>query len=158
MSVWPLLGVVACADVWGFSDLTASDAAAPDAATPQEAAVDGTEGGMDSGPDSAQREDESSADLPDAREERDLGEAGEGGMTVRESGSEDGGDAAADCNRTNCPTGCCDSLGKCWPTSTTAHCGTNGNACEACTASACTLASACCTSKGTCGCQLVTCM
>lgn len=154
MSVLPLLGVVACADVWGFSDLTGgSDALAPDAAMTQEGAVDGTEGGMESGPDSAQEEDEPSGDLPDAREEREVGEAGEGGMTVRDGAPVDGGNDAAAC-KAICTMGCCDSQGLCWPGTATAHCGTNGNACEACSGAGCTLATGCCTTKQACGCQL----
>ena len=155
MTVLPLLGVVACADVWGFSDLTeAPDAVARDATTAEEAAVGGAEGGTDSGPDGSLEEDGPSGELPDAREEREVGEADVG---IREGGARDGGDdgAAATKCKPMCPMGCCDSQGICHTGNTTASCGTNGNACEACSGTGCTaLTSACCTSKQACGCML----
>jgi hypothetical protein len=155
MAVLPLFGVVACADVWGFSNLTEVDAVAADATTPEEAPVDGLGTGMEAGPDGAQQGDEPSAELPDAQEDRGLSEGGEGGLLIRDGGPGEGGEdgsAAAQC-KAICSSGCCDSQGKCRTTTSTAYCGNSGNACETCSTSGCTLSlGACCTSKQTCGC------
>jgi hypothetical protein len=161
MAVVPLFGVVACADVWGFSDLTGGDAVAPDATTPQ-GAIDAPGAGMDSSaPDSAQSGDESSGELPDSREQREVSEAGDGGMTVREGGPGDGGnDAAVAACKAICPMGCCDSTGHCVTALSARACGAAGAQCVDCTTTAATctpLTPACCGSTtGQCGCSLAT--
>jgi hypothetical protein len=146
-SALPLLGVVACADVWNFSDL--EEGGPPDASTGGDV-VERAESGADATPDGAEEAGDSSRELPDAREE---GEAGEAGLSPREGGVGDGGDdgASAAACKLHCAMGCCDSDGSCRTGNATAYCGTNGDACQACPSCG---TGPCCTSNKACGCLL----
>ncbi len=145
-----LLGVVACANVWGFSDLTEGgvDTGAQDATTPEAADEE-----ADTGSDGLLPGDDSAA-APDVRAEDAASEAGEGGPSPREAGAGDGGNdgAAAAMCKSICSSGCCDAQGMCRTTLSAAYCGANGDPCQAC--GSCTLG-ACCTSSGTCGCTVL---
>jgi hypothetical protein len=146
-----LLGVAACADVWGFKDLTLGDGGAQDATTLSDAPNSGSEGGEDAEVDSGQGAD-SGDGAADARAE---GEGGEGGSAAHEGGAADAGDGgvtAADC-MSICTSGCCNSSNICVTASATA-CGPPGQQCVDCPTASCTLG-ACCTSAGQCGCSLV---
>jgi hypothetical protein len=162
MTVLPLVGVVACADVWGFSDLTeAPDAVARDATAAEEAAVGGAEGGTDSGPDGSLEGDGPSGERPDAQDETgEAGKAGEAGR-IPEGGTKDAPDdgAIAYC-KANCLAGCCDSAGNCLTALSPRACGTAGATCVDCTTTetTCTaLTPACCGSTTRqCGCSLAT--
>ena len=146
-----LLGVVACADGWSFSDL--EEGGPPDASTGGDV-VERTESGTDAPADGAEEAGDSSGELPDAQLS-EAGEAGEAGLPPREGGVTDGGDdgAAAALCKEHCPTGCCDSNGICQQGTAAASCGTNGNACQACP-SCSPLEGACCTSSRACGCMV----
>jgi len=150
----PLFGLVACADLWGFDDLTrATDGGPQDATTADDGSAVGLEGGSDAEADGANEMADASADATNGRSE-DGGSRGEAG--VRDAGAPDAGDdgAAAGC-RTACPSGCCDAMNHCQQTSQTA-CGTGGAACVDCTADAsCNplVQVACCgATTGQCGC------
>jgi hypothetical protein len=145
-----LLGVVACADVWSFSDL--EEGGPPDASTDGNV-VEGTESGADATADGAEEAGDSSGELPDAQEAGEAGEAGEADGSPREGGVTDGGDdgAAAALCKAHCASGCCDSAGICQAGTATTACGTSGDACQACPTCS-PLEGACCTSKQACGC------
>jgi hypothetical protein len=51
--------------------------------------------------------------------------------------------------------GCCDKIGRCQEGSAASACGVAGSMCLDCSAHSCPLTTACCTSKGTCGCDAV---
>ncbi|HTB78819.1 MAG TPA: hypothetical protein VK762_36500, partial [Polyangiaceae bacterium] len=125
-----LLGVVACADVWSFSDLE-EGGVVQDATTGGDA-VERAESGADAIADGAEEADDSSLELPDAPVE--AGESGEAGVSPREGGVTDGGDdgAAAAACKAHCSMGCCDAQGVCRTTLSATYCGANGDACQAC--------------------------
>jgi hypothetical protein len=149
----PLFGLVACADLWGFDDLTlATDGGPQDGTTADDAPAVGPEG-SDAEADGANEMADASVDATNVRSE-DGGSRGDAG--VRDAGAPDAGDdgAAAGC-RAACPTGCCDAMNHCQPMSQTA-CGTGGAACVDCTADASCMVLApvaCCgATTGQCGC------
>jgi hypothetical protein len=150
MTVLALFGVVACADVWGFSDLTAApDAVAPDATPAGDSPVSVLEAGGDDEADVFALGADSGADAADARGYGEGGE-GEGGRSA-EGGAKDAGDdgAAAACKAT-C-SGCCNSANHC-VTPTATACGNGGEACVDCPACS-TLQTPCCgATSGQCGC------
>ncbi len=153
----PLLGVVACASIWGFQDLTAgSDGGSNDATTGSDAQDDRSESALDAAAD-APGEDEDAA-FSDAQSDARSPDGGEGGAMSREGGARDAGDAgddgaaAATC-RSICPTGCCDSNNYCQGGSATTVCGSGGAACQSC-AGCSALQTACC-SDGGCICRLL---
>jgi hypothetical protein len=163
VAIAPLLGVAACANVWGFDDLTlALDGGSRDATTASDALVGAADSGGDAevdagddGYDSVDAGDSSYAsDAPAVSDAPSYGEGGEGGGPNDGAVKDAGGDgaAAAACKKI-CPMGCCDPAGRCLGGTATSACGTGGNACEACPASACTLASPCCgATSQQCGC------
>jgi hypothetical protein len=152
----PILGMVACANVWGFQDLTAGpDADVRDATTESQpddegqAAIDAAVDAPPAGDDSASFDAQGDARSPDA---------GEGGVVIREGGVRDAGDAgddggaAAECRRI-CTSGCCDSNNYCQQGTATAACGSAGATCQSCGACP-ALQTACCTG-GACVCKLL---
>jgi hypothetical protein len=150
MTVLPLLGVVACADVWGFSDLTEGpDAVARDSPTAGDSPVSAFEAGGDAEADVFALGADSGSDAADARSYGEGGE--EEGVRPAEGGAKDAGDdgAAATCKAT-C-SGCCNSANHCVAPPTATACGNGGEACVDCPA--CTLATPCCgANSGKCGC------
>ena len=160
--VAPLLGVVACANIWGFEDLTLSppDAALQDATMPSDAPGTVSEAGGDAEVDAFAEGDVFGGDAADARV---YGEGGMGdGGHPGEGGAKDAGDdAAIPYCKANCPMGCCDSTGHCVTILSPRACGTAGATCVDCTTTTgatCTAVTpACCGSTtGQCGCSLAT--
>jgi hypothetical protein len=155
--VAPLLGVVACANVWGFDDLTlAQDGGTSDATTPSDdqATISEGGGGEDGEADGTAGDDAFRGDAADAADGR--GEGGEGG-SIRAGDAGDGGDAGlltAYCAG-HC-AGCCDSNGQCVNKVTITACGMGGAMCVDCPACSGLGASPCCgTTTGQCGCLTV---
>jgi hypothetical protein len=155
IAVVPILGLLACAKVWGFQDLTEGpDGGSPDATTASDAQDDRSESALDAAVDApGEEEDSASADaLPDVRRP----DGGEGGAAIAEGGVGDAGDdgAAAFC-RSICG-GCCDANNHCAGGDTTAACGTDGAACQTCS---CTALQITCCVKGACKCEVsLTCL
>ena len=151
--VAPLLGAVACANVWGFDDLTlAQDGGPPDATTPGDEQILPSEGGGGGDAEAdALDERDSGGDAADARIH---GDAGEDGSRISDTGARDARDdgAAAAC-KALCST-CCDSTNHCVPEGT-GSCGIGGGTCVDCVdAMPCaTLSTSCCgPMTGQCGC------
>jgi hypothetical protein len=156
----PLLGVAACADVWGFQDLTASDGGPPDATSMNDARSGAPESGAgDAEADAAEEEGDSGQEVgEDARSDGEAGKAGDSGGVSREGGLSDGGDGGDGAAVIACEgvcMGCCDAQGICHTTTSTTVCGASGTACQDCTTPAhkCTVIgeSPCCGTSG-CGC------
>lgn len=157
----PLLGVAACANVWGFQDLTASDGGPPDATSMTDAPVAAQEAGAgDAEADAADQEGDSHVAGEDARSDGPIGDAGDGGGVSREGGPADGGNAgdsaAVALCETICTMGCCDSQGICHSTTTTKVCGPAGTACQDCSTHTCSVLTEtpCCGTSG-CACQSI---
>ncbi len=159
-SVAPLLGVVACANVWGFQDSTASDGGPPDATSMSDTYVAVSEaGGGDAEADAAEEEGDSAPAVgDDARTEGEAGKAGDGGGVSREGGPGDGGDAgdgAVSAVVAACEAacmGCCDAQGLCHTTPSTTVCGPSGTECQNCSAHKCAITETPCCATSGCGC------
>jgi hypothetical protein len=148
VAVAPLIGLIACANVWGFQDLTTeSDGGLPEAAAPtSDAPGDDAESSRDAAQEaSGEPEDSAFLDARDDARSRDAG------APKADGGANDGGDdgAAAAC-RGICVTGCCDSNNICQAGTSTSACGSGGVACEACSCKALQLT--CCV-RGGCACE-----
>jgi hypothetical protein len=147
LAVASMIGAAACADVWGFKDLTEGDGGTDATAPP---ADDGN--------------DEPGVDLTDA-EGADTGVSLDAGDTLTDDGASgeagdaaigDGGDAAAQLAcLTSCVSGCCDAAGKCQKGTSTAACGSPGHVCAVCNANCGFVTSNCCNSSQTCTCATV---
>jgi hypothetical protein len=146
-----LLGVAACADVWGFKDLTLGDGGAQDATTVSDAPNPGSEGGEDAEADSGQGADsgDGAADAADAADARS--EIGDGGP-IADTGARDAGDDGASAACMSICMTCCDSTNKCVKTSTVSACGMNGSACMVCPSCGLGSTTCCGTTSGQCGC------
>lgn len=137
--------LAACANVWGFADLTEGDASA--GATTTDASLD------------VSAEVSASADvaaddgaIPDDSESPADSASGDAAATDAADASE----AILLCP-THCPSGCCDVNGTCQNPSSTA-CGTGGQQCVDCkeTVTSCITGPACCgTKSGQCGCSAI---
>jgi hypothetical protein len=126
----PLFGVVACANVWGFDDLTLAQDGGPSDATmaSDDQATDSEGGGDDGSTDGAVENHDSDADAGDARIYGDGGEAG----PIIDAGARDaGGDGAAATCEMICQ-GCCDSNNQCVVMMSPTACGMGGQACADC--------------------------
>jgi hypothetical protein len=151
-------GLSACANVWGFDDLTP---ASPDDAS----SIATMDGGDDVSEGSVQAEasdtdDGSDATLVDVRDAGADGRGRDGGDAARSSDAAldadaDDGAAMARC-MTRC-AGCCDSQGNCQKGTAVSACGTGGKACMDCpVADKCTIltTTSCCNSNA-CACATV---
>jgi len=159
IALTPLLGVVACANVWGFDDLTSRDGGPQDATTRVDAFAPPVESGPDAADDGVGDVADSSGDASDAMGTGEGGEGGESDATAREGGPGDAGNdgaTAAEC-KASCQTGCCDANNHCQAGSTPSICGSSGGACQDCSSHSCgTLQATCCVS-GACACEPLTC-
>jgi hypothetical protein len=162
--VSPALALAACADLWGFDDLTL----APDGASAT-ATSDGGEGDVSSGEagaagDTSDSEAGSDSGLPEddgapsdgAGAGGDRGDSGDGGnpKDAASDGEANDGAAMARC-QSICTSGCCDTEGICQQGTATDTCGTGGRACVNCSKTqSCPLPGIgpCCTSSA-CGCS-----
>jgi hypothetical protein len=150
-------GLAACANVWGFDDLTA--------ASPDDASPIATDGGDDVSEGSVQADasdmdggsDATLVDVQDAGPDgsgRDGGDSGRSSDAASDADANDGA-AMAWC-MANC-AGCCDSQGTCQVGTAVSACGTGGKACLDCpVADKCTLitTTSCCNSNA-CACATV---
>ena len=155
MAIAPLVGIVACANIWGFDDLTLG----PDSGSEDATTSNAPEAGGDAEADAVGVRNDSGGEAADAHVSGEDGEAGEAeAAAAREAGARDaGGDgaAAAQC-KAICKTGCCDSSGFCQAGTLASACGGGGAACATCSGP-CPLGPPCCvaTSKQ-CGCTTAT--
>jgi hypothetical protein len=169
----PFAALAACADIWGFHDLTPPpDAAAfvvPDATTSIDVnpPTQDAPGAADTSPaeDSANDDsgDEASAvDAPwDAIADGTPGDADE--ASAPEGGPPEAGppeaspsdgaaDAIAECQ--SICAGCCDTSGHCELGTSPTVCGVSGALCQSCAGQSCIITSSpCCKSNGSCGCS-----
>lgn len=162
-SAVPVIGLVACANIWGFSDLgigqggpadaTASavqpDVAVASDASAFEASEDDSEASSDDSPVTEGADSALDAAEPDAAEASTPPDAGGGGKT-------DASDAAPPVTCASICTGCCDIHGDCQAGTATAVCGIAGAACADCTMHSCSglLSTGCCASHQACGCTV----
>jgi hypothetical protein len=153
-----LVAVVACANVWGFEDLTV----APADGAPATAVKDGGQDGEDAtgapGDDATETDaglDSSALQGADAETDGAGRDSGLGGSKDAASdGAANDGAAVARCQAI-CTSGCCDAQGICQGGTATSVCGAGGAACVNCSKTqSCPLPGigACCTS-GACGCS-----
>jgi hypothetical protein len=180
-----LLCLAACADLWGFNDLTIpADAAPADGAPSDGAPVDVTAADQstrgDSNVSASDGASEDGAEVEDSSEEdagnsgsRDGGPVDDGGDSGADSGGSqgDGGDAghASDASdaapsgcQQSCLSGCCSAQGQCQPGNVLGACGTGGRSCEDCSAAAFKgscggVTTPCCTTQ-MCQCSAVVCL
>jgi hypothetical protein len=146
LAVASMIGGAACADVWGFKDLSEGDGGTDATATPADANDEPSVGLTDAGASDA----DDSLDAEDAVAEGSSDEAGDGALG-------DGGDAAAlvAACLTSCAIGCCDSAGKCQKGTSTSACGSPGHVCAVCNANCGFVTSNCCNSSQNCTCATV---
>jgi len=150
-------GLVGCADIWGFDDLTSPG---PDSASPVPTTEGGSmldDGAPDAPPDGPSPIDagpDSSPDVPDARADAGARDGGDGGGSSDAAADADAADGAAIVRCLAC-AGCCDSQGVCQGGTSVSACGAGGTACLDCpVAKKCTtLMTSCCSSSNACGCS-----
>jgi hypothetical protein len=160
-----MLGLAACADIWGFHDVSGLPDGAPfevgesgstmmpsDATgTEDDGSLGGADGTTDAGPASDGSGDATTSAEPDG--DATIPETG----LVEAGGPSDALDEAVIACQAIC-SGCCDSTGHCQPGTQMGSCGTNGALCEDCPSSPCNFVSTpCCKANtsgggGTCGC------
>jgi hypothetical protein len=173
---WPVaiavLGLAACADIWGFHDVSG---VSTDAASFQVGESGSRDDAMTSSSDAAGAEDDGSFDGTVADGATDAGPAGDGSGDATTSAEADGDAIATEAGIAEAGgpsdaldeaviacqaicSGCCDSTGHCQPGTQTGVCGANGALCEDCPDTPCNFVStACCKGNtsgggGTCGC------
>ena len=151
-------GLAACANVWGFDDLTTASPDDASSIATKDGADDVSEGSVQA--EASDTDDGSDATLVDAQAAgpdgsgRDGGDAGRSSDAASDADANDGA-AMASC-AANCP-GCCDSQGTCQKGTAVSACGTGGKACLDCpVADKCTLltTSSCCNSSA-CACATI---
>ena len=159
LAVGLVAGLAACANVWGFDDLTAASPDDASSSATNDGGDDVSEGSVQA--DASDTDDGSDATLVDAQDAgpdgsgRDGGDAGRSSDAASDADANDGA-AMARCMGI-CPTGCCDSQGTCQSGTAVSACGTGGKACMNCpVAEKCTIITtmSCCNSSA-CACATV---
>jgi hypothetical protein len=154
-------GLSACANVWGFDDLTTPS---PDDASPIPT-KDGGDGVSEGSAqaDSSDTDDGSDATLVDVQDAGPDGSDGRGGLDAgdgaRSSDAASDADADDGAAMAQCMTicgGCCDSQGICQKGTAVSACGTGGKACLDCpVADKCTVLTTSCCNNNACACATV---
>jgi hypothetical protein len=149
-------GLTACANVWGFDDLTSGSPDDASSTATKDESDDASEGSVQAeASDTDDGSDATLADVQDAGPDgsgRDGGDAGRASDAASDADADDGA-AVARCMGI-CPMGCCDSQGICQKGTAVSACGTGGKACVDCPKCTVITTSICCNNNA-CACATV---